>query len=106
MSTPVFADERTFLSVAAGTALRQLARYGVKGRELDALRPRIESLIEDGARRAREIAGQESAILRDIPEEPGEDRSTSEFVMIVTSYADLGCRVADRLFRSRVAEAN
>lgn len=104
--TPIHADERTFLSVAAGTALRQLARYGVPGGELDSLRPRIESLVESGASRVREAVGEEAAILRGIPEEPGEDRNTAEFVMLITSYADMGFRIAERVFRSRVAESN
>lgn len=96
----------TLLSLAASTALRQLSVFGVKASELESLRHRIQGEIEDAEDSLMANSNREIDILRTIPEEDGEDRPQAEFVLMLSIYAEYGTRIACKIQRQRLAEAN
>jgi hypothetical protein len=96
----------TLLSLSASMALRQLNVFGVKADELESLRVRIQGEVEDAEDLLKSISRQEIDILRTIPEDEGEDRGQAEFVLMLSVYAEYGIRIACKVQRQRLAEAN
>lgn len=106
MEAPLTVTNGTLLSLSASTALRQLSVFGVKASEIESLRHRIQDEIEDADDMLKSLSRKEIDILRTIPEEYGEDREQAEFVLMLSIYAEYGTRIACRIQRQRLAEAN
>lgn len=106
MEAPLTVTNGTLLSLSASTALRQLSVFGVKATELESLRHRIQGEIEDAEVLLKSISQREVDTLRTIPEEDGEDRGQAEFVLMLSVYAEYGIRIACKIQRKRLAEAN
>ena len=106
MEEPLSVTNGTLLSLTASMALRQLHVFGVKGAELERLRYKIQDIVEQGEDLLRSTSHGEIETLRTIPEEDGEDRSQAEFVMMLSVYAEYGIRIACKIQRQRLAEAN
>jgi hypothetical protein len=96
----------TLLSLSASMALRQLNVFGVKAPELESLRVRIQDEVEKAEDLLKSISRQEIDILRTIPEDEGEDRQQAEFVLMLSVFAEYGIRIACKVQRQRLAEAN
>jgi hypothetical protein len=106
MDGPLEVTSGTLLSLAAAVALRQLSTFGVKEAELESLRHMIQDEVDDARDVLRSKSDGEIDILRTIPEEYGEDRGQAEFVLMLSIYAEYGVRIACKLQRQRLAEAN
>lgn len=106
MDVPVTVTSGTLLSLAASTALRQLSTFGVKGRELESLRHAIQDEVDEAEDSLRAAMWRDIEMLRTIPEEDGEDRGQAEFVLMLSVYAEYGIRIACKIYRQRLAEAN
>ena len=106
MNEPLTVTNGTLLSLAASMALRQLHVFGVKGRELEALRHRIQDVVRSSEDLLKSISQTEVNTLRTIPEDDGEDREQAEFVVMLSVYAEYGIRIACKIQRQRLAEAN
>lgn len=96
----------TLLSLSASVALRQLNVLGVKASDLESLRQRVQDEVDDAEVLLKSISQKEIRILRTIPEELGEDRGQAEFVLMLSVYAEYGVRIACKILRQRMAEAN
>jgi hypothetical protein len=94
------------MALAATMALRQLHVFGVNSRELETLRHRVQDVVRSSEELLKSISHSEVNTLRTIPEEDGEDREQAEFVVMLSVYAEYGIRIACKIQRQRLAEAN
>ena len=99
-------DESGLLALASTMAVRQLSRFKVPVREIAALEDRIAGLVADAEESVRGIATVELRTMRETPASELFDRGTAEFVLLCSVYAELGVRIADKIQRARLAEAN
>ena len=106
MNEPLTVTNGTLLSLAASMALRQLHVFGVNGRELETLRHRIQEVVRSSEDLLKSNSQSEIDTLRTIPEDDGEDREQAEFIVMLSVYAEYGIRIACKIQRQRLAEAN